>query len=411
MRGEALRTLSLVDEPQAPQAILERWGMWQGDLKGQAISSLLSRPSYATALLKAIQDKKVPRAELTAVHVGKIQQLRDAELLQRLQDVWGTVRSTPEETKRLIAEIKTKNRPAVLNLADRSEGRVLFQKTCGTCHRIFGEGSDVGPDLTGANRASLDYLLENILDPNAVVGKDYQTVSIVTLDGRVVSGLVREQSDAAVVIHDAQRLVTIPRSEIDEIKPSEKSLMPEGLIKPLEPAQVTNLLAYLQSPNQVTLPGQVPAWDAGTQRVPGAIEAETLKHQVTGGNASPQGMAGFKEGHWSGNSQLWWIDGKEGNQLELEFDVAQAGAHEVFVAMTKAIDYGIVRFAIDDQTVSGPIDLYQSQGVGATGPVSLGVHALTMGKHRLVVSIVGQNAKAIPRRMVGIDYLYLAPKP
>src|SRR5690606_15527833 len=107
-------------------------------------------------------------------------------------------------------------------------GRELFNKTCAKCHTLFGEGGKIGPDITGANRGSLDYLLENMVDPSAVVGKDYQLTTIVTTQGRVLNGLVKDQNDDAVSLQTVDEVVVIPTSDIDERKESPLSLMPEG---------------------------------------------------------------------------------------------------------------------------------------------------------------------------------------
>ncbi len=410
LRGRAIAALAGQEHAGVADAIIARYGQWPADVKTVAINTLLSRASYARALLDAMQAGKLPRSELNAVHVGKIQELKDEALLKQLQEVWGSLRATPEETKQMIAQLKNEYKPARLAKADRVAGRVLFTKTCGVCHRLFGDGSEIGPDLTGSNRASLDYLLENILDPNAVVGKDYQTVAILTVDGRVVSGLIREQSDAAIVVHDAQRLVTIPRSEIESVSQTPRSLMPEGMLKPLSPEEIGNLLAYLQSASQVALPGQLPAFDEAKGVVPGVLEGEALSVKASAGSAAPQGMGGFKADHWSGKSQVWWTGAKDGDSLDITFEAPQAGRYELFAVMTKALDYGIFNLTVDGKPAAGPIDLYNRPEVITTGPVSLGMHELTAGKHTLRVTIVGANAKAAPARMFGLDYLYLSPQ-
>src|SRR5690606_25391946 len=158
-----------------------------------------------------------------------------------------------------IARMKARYTPEVLAGANASRGRLLYNQSCGQCHRLFGTGSDVGPDLTGSNRTNMDYLLENILAPNAIVGKDYQAISVLTSDGRVITGLLRQETDAAIVLHDAEKLVTIPQSEIEDVSNTVRSVMPEGILKPFSDEQVRDLLAYLQSPSQVPLAGNVPS--------------------------------------------------------------------------------------------------------------------------------------------------------
>src|SRR5690606_37770056 len=99
------------------------------------------------------------------------------------------VRPTGAEAARRVAELERDLAPARLAEADLPRGRAVFARTCQACHTLFGGGGAVGPDLTGANRADLGYLLSNVLDPNAVVGEEYLATLAWTQDGRLVSGI------------------------------------------------------------------------------------------------------------------------------------------------------------------------------------------------------------------------------
>ena len=136
---------------------------------------------------------------------------------------------------------------AVSAAPDLAAGRGLFKKTCGQCHELFGEGGNVGPGLTGSNRRDLDYLLTNILAPSAVMAKDYRPTTLLTDDGRVVTGLVRSETAAAIVLATADGDVTVPTASVLERGESEKSMMPEGLLTPLSTDQVRDLVGYLRS--------------------------------------------------------------------------------------------------------------------------------------------------------------------
>ena len=127
----------------------------------------------------------------------------------------------------------------------------MFNRTCLSCHRLYDAGGDVGPDLTGSDRRNLDYLLENILDPHAAVGRDYRLTTVATTDGRVVSGIVREQNDKALVIQTANEKIALPREEVEAMKASEDSMMPEGLLDPLSEGEVRDLISYLFTTDQV----------------------------------------------------------------------------------------------------------------------------------------------------------------
>jgi hypothetical protein len=186
--------------------------------------------------------------------------------------------------------------------------------------------------------------------------------------------------------------------------------MPDGQFKTLKPEEIRDLVAYLASPAQVPLPGEGPYFDPKTGKVAGALEGETLKvKERTAGATGAQGMSEFKLGKWSGDSQLWWTGGKPGDKLAFDVNVQEAGDYEVFVVLTKAIDYGIVALSFDDGKPTGAIDLF-NDGVINTPPISLGTYDLKPGAHTLHVEIKGANAKAVKAYMFGIDYVHLAKK-
>ena len=150
-------------------------------------------------LLDTIEADDVPAAELTADLARQVRG-HSPELAARLAEVWGAVAETDAERQAQIDRLKRKLRSqdnAVSAEPDLAAGRELFKKTCGQCHELFGEGKNVGPGLTGSNRRDLDYLLTNILDPSAVMAKDYRPTTLLTDDGRVVTGLIRSETAAA----------------------------------------------------------------------------------------------------------------------------------------------------------------------------------------------------------------------
>ena len=410
LRGDAIPVLARFETADVADELLRRYSDWPAATQRAAIDVLISRAGFAHQLLDAVSAGEVAGTDLTALHVGRIAQLGDETLVERLGEIWGTVRPSNAALREEIEKRSRQLSPDVLADADRSHGRQLYAKSCGQCHRLFGEGGNLGPDLTGADRGNVRYWLENILDPNAVVGKDYQTLTALTDDGRVITGLLREETDVAIVLEDADKRVTLPRSEIESLAPTSLSLMPEGLLQPLSESQIADLIAYLQSPSQVPLPGQVPAIDRQTGKMPGAIEAEAVEIlELTAGRTQTQAMGGFKAGRWSGDAQLWWADGKPDSHLTLGVPVHESGTYEVIVSLTQAVDYGVVSIGVNDAEPLPPIDLFNKPDVITTGPVSLGKHALSAGTQRLRLTLGQPNPDAIPRNMVGIDYILLIP--
>ena len=147
-------------------------------------------------------------------------------------------------------------RPAVLEQANLEHGRKLFQQTCAGCHVLFDDGNNLAPELTGAQRSNLDYILENVVDPNAVVLDQYKTTFIETRDDRLVSGVITKENESAVTIQSPDGTFTIPVNEIASRNQSQLSLMPEGLFEALEEQDLIDLVGYLQSPHQVPLPAE-----------------------------------------------------------------------------------------------------------------------------------------------------------
>lgn len=146
-----------------------------------------------------------------------------------------------------------------------------------------------------------------------------------------------------------------------------------------------------------------------TAQVKGAIEGEEAKIiSISGGKAAPQGMEGFADGEWSNLSQLWWTGARPGDKLTLNLPIAVAGKYDIKAQFTKAKDYGIFQFYLDDQKIGTPMDFYNPTVV-ATGTVSLGQLDLTAGDHKLTAEIVGANEKADKAYMMGLDYIRPEP--
>ena len=408
LRGEALRGLARYEAPTTPTAILRHYTSLTGSEKIDAINTLASRPSYSRALLLAVKAGKLARTELSAFTIRQLSTFEIDELDKLIAEVWGTVKPSSADKVALIEKYKRQLTPEALKAADSSHGRTIFASTCLQCHRLFGTGGTISPDLTGSNRANLDYVLENVLDPNATVGKDYQLNIFVMADGRVVSGLVQKETESALTVRTINEEVVIARDAIVEKRLSSASLMPEGLIAEFKENEVRDLVAYLASPAQVPLRGTPTSIDPETHQVAGAIEGEKLKVLANSrGSARFQDMAGFGRDQWSANRHLYWTGGRPGDRLELELPVAKTGTYKLEVALTKARDYGVVQFFLDGEPIEFPIDLYDPRVV-PTGTLRLGEFELEAVRHRLGVEIIGAHPKAVKAYMFGLDYVLLS---
>jgi putative membrane-bound dehydrogenase-like protein len=252
--GPAVRGLSSYDDPATPEVLIQAYSALAPAERRDVLSTLASRKSPCRVLLAAVESGKVPRGDLTADIVRQVRNLNDTGLTAQLGRVWGTVRETSGDRARLIAQAKTMLAAKHQKPPDPSLGRAVFAKVCQQCHTLFGVGGQVGPDLTGSNRADLDYLLSNVLDPSALIGKDYQAHVIAITDGRVLTGIVRAEDKDSITLVTANETITLPKNEIDERRTSEQSMMPEDLWKPLSEFEIRSLTTYLASPAQVPLP-------------------------------------------------------------------------------------------------------------------------------------------------------------
>jgi len=250
----AVRGLALENDPALGKKMAGAYTKFFLPERPQCISVLVSRPAWANALLDAIAAGKIPRTAVNAFDARQIHNLGDAALNDRLKEVWGDLRESPEGIKQLIAKLRTFVTPDALAKADPRAGRAVFAGICATCHTLYGEGGKIGPDLTGANRDNLEYLLENIADPSAVVAPDFR-MSIITLkDGRVLAGMIPQKSDRTITVRTMTDTQTVERAEITKIEESPLSMMPEGILAAFTPEQTINLFAYLMGHQQVDLP-------------------------------------------------------------------------------------------------------------------------------------------------------------
>lgn len=253
----AARGLVLFDDPAIADLLTTAYStFFHPSERGAAIDALVTRPAFARRLLQAIAAGKIPRAALSAFHARQIRAFGDAELTRQLAEVWGEVREAPAAKSEAMARWRKELTPSVLAVANRSAGRATFNQLCATCHELYGEGMALGPDLTGAGRDNLDYLLENIVDPSAVVTADFRLTVVKLKDGRTLSGFVAARSPQTLTLRGIGESHTLERAEIASTEVSPQSLMPEGLLETLSAEQRRDLIAYLMHAGQVPLPAK-----------------------------------------------------------------------------------------------------------------------------------------------------------
>jgi putative membrane-bound dehydrogenase-like protein len=245
VQSAALDVLAPQGDDRVTAALVAFYGQAPAVLQRQIAGILFSRPASALALLE-----RVDRHEIAAMDVP-LEQLRrvalhcDAQLDALVRKYWGRIEAgTPEEK---LAEMRRLNNDLRAGSGDRTRGREHYRKLCATCHKLFGKGGDIGPDLTGTARSDTTALLAHIVDPSAMVRTPYLQFAAVTSSGRVQSGILAAQDAASITLLDAgNQRVVLARDTIEELRELSTSIMPENLLGPLSPQEVRDLFAYLQ---------------------------------------------------------------------------------------------------------------------------------------------------------------------
>ena len=215
--------------------------------------ALSSRVEYASKLLDAVGAKKVPARDITADMIRQLRNLKSESIEKQVAEVWGVARDVSVDKAKEIARYKQLLSHPSKTKPDIYLGRAVYARTCASCHELFGAGSDVGPGLTGSNRRDLDYLLHNVIDPSAVMAKDYQPYTIVTMEGRVLTGLLKGSDEASITVRTANETIVLPKKEVEEMTLSPKSMMPEDQWQQLSEQEIRSLLVYLASAEQVPM--------------------------------------------------------------------------------------------------------------------------------------------------------------
>ncbi|MEZ6048224.1 MAG: c-type cytochrome [Planctomycetaceae bacterium] len=241
-----LEALGRFDAPQIGEHLLAQLSVNSGKLREQTITLLCSRLAWSSQLLQSIETKQVPSSEVTLDQVRQLLVHQDPDFQERVKQIWGTIQPATAQEKqgRIKAILK------ILSQADgdSTNGQLLFKKNCATCHKLHGEGNSIGPDLTGAERKDQRKLLENVVDPSAMIRAQYISYTVITTEGRVLTGLLADSNENTVTLVDKQNNRTVlNRDEIDEMEESKLSLMPEKILEPLSNQDLRDLFAYLQA--------------------------------------------------------------------------------------------------------------------------------------------------------------------
>jgi putative heme-binding domain-containing protein len=208
--------LSRSKEPKTAAALMERFDRIDAADRVAALGVLTSRAELAKPLLEAVKAGRFDKKHLSSLQIRQMRNLNHAEINTLLDATWGKVNESSAAAKASIAKLKKAYESAPLWAFNAKSGEQTFQQLCAVCHAMGGVGGKLGPDLAGSWRNGLDYFLENIIDPNAVVGDNFQLHVLTKKDGSVVSGVIEQETDTAITARTVTESVVISKSDLKD---------------------------------------------------------------------------------------------------------------------------------------------------------------------------------------------------
>jgi putative heme-binding domain-containing protein len=228
-------------------------------LRETACRTLASRKNWATVLLREVNAWRINKRDLPADVIVQLRLYDDPNLQAEVEKAFGKVESisSPEQAEQ-IRQLAAELEPVVKSVsrspvsADHQQllaaGEMIFADRCGKCHQLFGKGESVGPKLDSYDRTNLQFWLTAIIAPNIEIREGYQLYQVVTVDGRVLTGLIAGEDLNSTSLRTADgQLVTLSKDSIEHLQAMKSSLMPEGLLQELRPTQIQQLFVYLAS--------------------------------------------------------------------------------------------------------------------------------------------------------------------
>jgi putative membrane-bound dehydrogenase-like protein len=238
-----LEALSSGTSPTTAAALLDRYGSFTPALRTAAVRVLLGRAEWTAALVAALDDGRIPAADLALDQKQSLTAHPDRAIAAKAKQVFARGGGLPNpDRQKVLAELL----PLAARSGDASLGKEVFKKQCSKCHMHSGEGNRVGPDLTGMAVHPKQELLVHLVDPSRNVEGNFRVYTVALADGRVMTGLLAGESKTTVEIIDAEaKRHVLQRADVEELVASTKSLMPEGFEKQVPADDIVHLLEFL----------------------------------------------------------------------------------------------------------------------------------------------------------------------
>jgi putative membrane-bound dehydrogenase-like protein len=249
LRLEVIRAMAAFEDDAMADELLKRYDGFNAEEKRAAVESLAARPKSGLKLAQAIKAEKIPRSDIPAYIPRQLRRVIGSGFVE----IWGPIEELPADKENAYGKYRALLTEDAIKSADVKLGQQVFSRTCLACHKMYGKGGEIGPDITGANRGDLNYVLDNLLNPSAEIPEGYQLVVVTTRDGRNYAGTVKSETDAQLVLRQvAGEPVNIEKADIQSRETLKVSMMPEGLLNTLKDEEVVALVRYLRTTEEVS---------------------------------------------------------------------------------------------------------------------------------------------------------------
>ena len=242
---EAIRAIAQYDRNPLGELLLKKYPGSHTEAKAEIIQTLASRSNYGWMLARAIADGGISKKDVPAYTARQLRRVVGSGFVE----IWGPIDEPDTDIQQSYTFYRNLIEDAGDHQINLSRGKEIFTRTCAPCHKMYGEGGIIGPDITGSNRTNLDYLLSNILEPSVEMQDDYRMLVITTRDGRTYAGNKIGENDRQIVLRIVgQDELILNKAEIQSSEVTPVSMMPEGLLKTLNNQEVIDLLGFLMQP-------------------------------------------------------------------------------------------------------------------------------------------------------------------
>jgi len=241
VQSAAIATMASFDAASVAESILAKFAVLSPRLKGQATDVLLSRPAWTLALLAAVEAGQLSTGDIDPVKLKLLVEHRNAAIRTRASKLL----ASSQLSRR--GEVVDGYRGVLEMKGDAERGKQLFAKTCAACHKVQGVGQDIGPNLAAMKTRGPEAILLNVLDPNREVNPQFLNYAVLTADGRQLTGIIAAETATSITLKRADNATdTILRIDIEQLKSTGMSLMPEGMEKQVDQQGMADLLEYLR---------------------------------------------------------------------------------------------------------------------------------------------------------------------